>query len=140
MILAKVVLPEPDSPTMPSVSPALTFTLTPSSALTNPLEPIAKPLLTGKYFFRPSASIIGIAYGRPGPSTGLVAQHSARWPLPTETVGGDCSRQIACRSGQRGAKGHPPGSRDRSGGWPPISTSFWCPRPTSGRQRGSERV
>src|SRR5262245_1898508 len=58
MILARVVLPEPDSPTMPSVSPGPTLTLTPSSALTNPPEPIAKPLLTGKYFFRPTASII----------------------------------------------------------------------------------
>src|SRR5262245_60987895 len=116
MILANVVLPEPDSPTMPSVSPAPTFTLTPSSARTHPLAPIAKPLLAGKYFFRPNASIIGTAYGLPGLLTGFVAQHSARWPLPTETEGGDCSRQIACRSGQRGAKAHPAGSRDRSGG------------------------
>src|SRR5262249_6691483 len=107
MILANVVLPEPDSPTMPSVSPAPTFTLTPSSARTHPLAPIAKPLLAGKYFFRPNASIIGTAYGLPGLLTGFVAQHSARWPLPTETVGGDCSRHIGRRLGQGRGEGTP---------------------------------
>src|SRR4029453_8554754 len=55
--LARVVLPEPDSPTMPSVSPSATCTLTPSSALTHARAlRTENPLYTGKYFFSPTAS------------------------------------------------------------------------------------
>src|SRR2546427_5010622 len=43
--LARVVLPDPDSPTMPRVSPSATCTLTPSRALID-------PRVTGKYFVR----------------------------------------------------------------------------------------
>src|SRR5688572_15496683 len=48
-----VVLPEPDSPTTPSVSPRLTQKLTPSTALTWPTVLLNRPLLIGKYFFSP---------------------------------------------------------------------------------------
>src|SRR5262249_13712568 len=51
---ARVVLPEPDSPTMPSVSPSATCTLTPSTALIRPRAcPTNQPVLTGKYFVSP---------------------------------------------------------------------------------------
>src|SRR5262245_53266339 len=75
---------------MPSVSPAPTLTLTPSSALTNPLEPIAKPLLTGKYFFRSTASIISACLWssrtadrlrRPALRHVAVADRDRRWRL-----------------------------------------------------------
>src|SRR2546427_214970 len=52
--LARVVFPDPDSPTMPSVSPSATCTLTPSTALMNPrTRPTVKPAVTGKYSVSP---------------------------------------------------------------------------------------
>src|SRR2546426_12099364 len=54
--LARVVLPDPDSPTMPRVSPSATCTLTPSSALIQPRAlAMVNPLVTGKYFVSPIA-------------------------------------------------------------------------------------
>src|SRR5262245_61517448 len=48
---ARVVLPDPDSPTIPKVSPSLICTLTPSTALSQPpLLPTSQPPVTGKYF------------------------------------------------------------------------------------------
>ena len=49
-----VVLPEPDSPTTPSVSPGLTNTETSSTAFT-------AAAAAGKYILRPTASMIGRA-------------------------------------------------------------------------------
>src|ERR1700738_4342121 len=52
-----VVLPEPDSPTTPSVSPLRTETLTPSTALICPTVLRSKPRLTGNQTFKTSADI-----------------------------------------------------------------------------------
>src|SRR5664279_2229246 len=47
-----VVLPQPDSPTSPKVSPSRMLKLTPSTALTQAATRCSKPERTGKYFFR----------------------------------------------------------------------------------------
>ncbi len=47
MARPSVVLPEPDSPTTPTVSPSRTLTETPSTALTNPTVLRKKPRLMG---------------------------------------------------------------------------------------------
>src|SRR5262249_28313686 len=47
-----VVLPHPDSPTKPNVSPRLIVKLTSSTALTYALTRESTPLRIGKYFFR----------------------------------------------------------------------------------------
>jgi hypothetical protein len=62
---ASVDLPQPDSPTIPSVSPDLTEKLTPSTALTAPTcfwKMI--PRVTGKCFFRSSTTSRSSAIGR----------------------------------------------------------------------------
>src|SRR5919198_3563012 len=51
---ARVVLPDPDSPTMPKVSPAATCTVTPSTARIHPCPlPSSGFPLIGKYFLSP---------------------------------------------------------------------------------------
>ena len=51
---AIVDLPQPDSPTTPSVSPAFSEKLTPSTALTDPTSFWnTSPRVTGKYFCEP---------------------------------------------------------------------------------------
>src|SRR5215472_3194891 len=52
MVLPKVVFPQPDSPTSPSVSPGATERETPSTALTLPIERLRKPPLLGNHFCR----------------------------------------------------------------------------------------
>src|SRR5712692_3615612 len=76
--LAVVVLPQPDSPTRPSVSPLLMVKLMPSTALTQPwaLPNIECP--TAKYFFRSRTSnngspTRGLLDGQPTPHAGPVA-------------------------------------------------------------------
>src|SRR5207253_6682317 len=55
-----VVLPHPDSPISPNVSPGQTAKSTPSTALTQPsLRRNSVPVLTGKYFWRFSSSSNG---------------------------------------------------------------------------------
>src|SRR3954447_16764733 len=55
--LEVVVLPQPDSPITPSVSPAATAKSIPSTALTHPTVRRGKSaVVTGKYFVRPSIS------------------------------------------------------------------------------------
>jgi hypothetical protein len=61
-----VVLPQPDSPTRPSVSARLTVKLMPSTALTEPGLPKRPAPLTGKCFFRPRTSSSGSAMYRLG--------------------------------------------------------------------------
>src|SRR6266540_3161430 len=56
----RVVLPQPDSPTRPTVSPSSTSRLTPSTALTCSRAPPSSPVRTGKYFFRSLISSSGI--------------------------------------------------------------------------------
>src|SRR6185436_18555810 len=48
----RLVLPQPDSPTSPTVSPSSTSRLTPSIALTYSRPRRSSPLWTGKYFFK----------------------------------------------------------------------------------------
>src|SRR6266550_7750615 len=57
MTLPRVDLPQPDSPTRPSVSPAWIARLTPSTACTT-LRP-KRPLPVGKYLTRSSTRTIG---------------------------------------------------------------------------------
>ena len=54
MVLPVVVLPQPDSPTRPRVSPAFSSKLMPSTARTSPdWRRMMKPRMTGKYFVSP---------------------------------------------------------------------------------------
>src|SRR5581483_2260767 len=52
MVRPTVVLPQPDSPTMPSVSPFLMEKLTSSTACTCATTRCITPARTGKYFFK----------------------------------------------------------------------------------------
>src|SRR3954453_6151563 len=66
-----VVLPEPDSPTTPSVSPLRTARLTPSTALICPTVERNRPRLIGNQTFRSSADITTGEFGRGGAGSGL---------------------------------------------------------------------
>src|SRR5258706_15412335 len=66
-----VVLPEPDSPTTPSVSPLRTEIETPSTALIWPTVERNNPRLTGNHTFRPSADITTGLLGRGGAGSGF---------------------------------------------------------------------
>src|SRR6266853_6061900 len=66
-----VVLPEPDSPTTPSVSPLRTLRLTPSTALIYPTVLRSRPRLTGNQTFNPSADITTGELGRGGAGSGF---------------------------------------------------------------------
>src|SRR5262245_39471373 len=64
MTLAVVVLPQPDSPMIPRVSPRFTVKSTPSTAFTQAgFRFRRRPCLTPKYFLRPRASRRGLAMG-----------------------------------------------------------------------------
>src|SRR6185436_1299192 len=52
MARPSVDLPQPDSPTMPRVSPGLRSNEMPSTALTAPLAPASSPFPIGKWTFR----------------------------------------------------------------------------------------
>src|SRR5271154_1204436 len=74
-----VVLPEPDSPTTPSVSPLRTVRLTPSTALICPTVERNRPLLIGNQTFRSLVDITTGDSGRGGAGSGLgSAASSAR--------------------------------------------------------------
>src|ERR1700692_1735557 len=66
-----VVLPEPDSPTTPSVSPLRTESVTPSTALMYPTVERSRPRLTGNQTFRLSADITTGDSGRGGAGAGF---------------------------------------------------------------------
>ncbi len=66
-----VVLPEPDSPTTPSVSPLRTATLTPSTALMWPTVLRRKPRLIGNQTFKSFADITTGAFGCGGAGSGF---------------------------------------------------------------------
>ena len=53
-----VLLPQPDSPTSPSVSPRRTSTVTPSTALTEPLTVLKMPARIGKWTLRSLTSMM----------------------------------------------------------------------------------
>ncbi len=54
-----VDLPQPDSPTMPSVSPGCTSKETPSTARTTPPPRPNRPAFSGKCFFSPTTDRTG---------------------------------------------------------------------------------
>src|ERR1700729_505320 len=66
-----VVLPEPDSPTTPRVSPLRTDRLTPSTALICPTVLRSTPRLTGNQTFRSAADITTGDSGRGGAGSGF---------------------------------------------------------------------
>ena len=79
MASPSVVLPEPDSPTMPSVSPLRTSILMPSTALMWPTTWRSTPRLIGNQTFRSFASNTTGSFGRIGAGSGLgSAASSAR--------------------------------------------------------------
>src|SRR5207247_5367479 len=112
--LASVVLPDPDSPTMPRVSASATCTLTPSSALIHLLT--VNPPVTGKYFVRPSACKITEGSPWRHVATGDAAQQDAVCTFSTVNVGGDTCSQIVWHSGLRGGDGQGGGVRTRGRG------------------------
>ena len=59
-----MVLPEPDSPTTPTVSPARTRRETPSTALTWPVVRRSRPSFSGNQTFSGPASTSGVGVGR----------------------------------------------------------------------------
>src|SRR5882757_9797774 len=67
----RVVLPEPDSPTTPSVSPLRTARLTPSTALMCPTVERNRPRLIGNQTFKLSADITTGDSGRGGAGSGF---------------------------------------------------------------------
>src|SRR6202795_1811433 len=74
-----VVLPHPDSPTRPRVSPALMVKLTPSTPFTPPRLPPRKDAPTAKFFFSPRPSsngslTCGLPEGLPAPDGPPIAQ------------------------------------------------------------------
>src|SRR5262249_61529493 len=74
-----VVLPQPDSPTSPRLSPWLMVKLTPSTALTQPRFLPSREPPTAKYFLRPRTSsngsgMFGLLEGQPAPDSPAVAQ------------------------------------------------------------------
>ncbi len=73
---ASVDLPQPDSPTTPSVSPFMTEKETPSTALTWPCARLRKPPLMGKCFFR--SVTVSIGWAGPPRSRGSPSGTGAR--------------------------------------------------------------
>src|SRR5262245_794192 len=66
-----VDLPQPDSPTRPSVSPAAVAKLTPSTANTWPAVRRRRPVLMGKCFLRPATSSTGASGSPAGRGSGI---------------------------------------------------------------------
>src|SRR4029453_6002181 len=106
--LANVVLPDPDSPTIPSVSPSATCTCTPSTAFIQLRSLAAKtPLVTGKYFLSPIPCSIILASCFNGDSRialrdvtvldgdgGWIGLQANRLPLGTPRGKGATRRQL----------------------------------------------
>ena len=118
---ASVVLPLPDSPTSPSVSPARIDRSTPARALTPPAEGLGQPLDDHE---RVGGAVAGqhADRGRGGPRQvrRLLVEVAARGAhSPTVKSGGADSRQRSAASAQRGAKMQPvmvwPGRRQEAG-------------------------
>ena len=79
-VLPTVDLPQPDSPTRPSVSPLAIAKLTPSTALTSPTRRCSRPPWIGKCFTSSSTSQDG--------RCSLMARSPARARLPSRRPGG----------------------------------------------------
>ena len=112
-----VVLPQPDSPTRPSVSPRRMEKLTPSTALTRAASPPKMPPPMGKCLTRFRTSRIGASVTRaPATARRSDSQQAAVWASATVTSSGRSTRHRSTTKLQRGAKAQPGGSRVRSGG------------------------
>src|SRR5258706_8797920 len=111
IVRPKVDLPQPDSPTKPTVSPSLMVRLTPSTALTAPLLRKKNPSPTGKCFLRLRISnrlmvFIRIPKSRfriPFASagfwllnTGFLLLHSTDLPLSQFSVREMAGHRVAC--------------------------------------------
>ena len=81
-MLPTVDLPQPDSPTRPSVSPAPMAKLTPSTALTTPPRRCSSPPRTGKCLTRPSTSRLAGALMPPPPPRGRLPSRPRDAPAP----------------------------------------------------------
>src|SRR4029434_10089502 len=93
MSLEVVVLPQPDSPTRPSVSPALMVKLMPSTAFTQPRTLPNRRLATGKCFLRSRTSSNGsltrkLFACQPAPGSSPVPYGLFTWFLVTAPVAG----------------------------------------------------
>ena len=139
---ASVDLPQPDSPTMPSVSPRRRRERHAGHRRQH-LPGAAHRVLPGQVggdeqrlgrslMLRPP-SCASHAPRRPR-SGRRATQQAAR--LPARSVsGGISARQRSTAYGQRGANGHPPGILDGSGGEPGICRSGWRSSPLHRRDR-----
>ena len=134
---ASVLLPQPDSPTMPSVSPGASSSETSRSACRKRrgrrVSSALAPPATSKRLPRPCALSSGGAGGaaeiagrrgddRAHPSSPARRQ-ALRWPASTSIGGGTTSRQAAIAKAQRGWKRQPAGGAARLGGSPSIGRS-----------------
>src|SRR5215471_5438897 len=91
MSLEVVVLPQPDSPTKPSVSPALMVKLMPSTAFTQPRTLPNRRLATGKCFLRSRTSSNSsltrkLLACQPAPDSSPVPYGLLIWLLATAAV------------------------------------------------------
>ena len=114
-----VVLPQPDSPTSPSVSPRRIAKLTPSTALTTAgraAKEAAADLEVLHQIAHLEDHLAAHAGQRRSAEARSPTQHAHRCSAPTASSGGASARHRSTAKGQRGAKAHPPGSRVRSGG------------------------
>ena len=139
-----VVLPQPDSPTRPSVSPLRMSKDTPATALTVPTLRCSIPLVTGKSLTRsladsttspPACSATSASCADRGLNHGELARDRALLSRPTGKKqryvcavvsplrSGASARQLSVAYRQRGAKRQPFGGWTRSGGAPGIEYS-----------------
>src|SRR4051794_20272100 len=99
--LATVDLPQPDSPTMPTVSPRCSVRSTPSTAWTWPTVFLKMmPWVSGKYFCRPRTS-----------SNGSPAGTSARTLTAVMSAGSDTDDLLAVVARGLAARGDEPQRR-----------------------------
>ena len=136
---AIVDLPQPDSPTTPSVSPSLTVKLTPSTAFTAAIWRWKKiPWVTGKCFLRSSttssssgpheaSAIVPARSFAASRSLGGVIEQAGLRSGPDRPARararGSIVGHLANAYGQRGWNRQPLGGRSSDGGCPAICTS-----------------
>src|SRR5262245_41574840 len=146
-----VVLPQPDSPTRPNVSPALTVNDTSETACTAPaLRCKMAPAVIGyslTMFLTSSRTLPEVTLSGPvaasavgrsfdtvtavllplldaiGPSTGC--QQANRWSPDSPVSGGSSDLHLSVALLQRGANRQPAGGLVRSGGMPGMLSSRW---------------
>ena len=132
---AVVDLPQPDSPTMPSVSPRRTLSVTSSTACTSPALRENTPEATGKRLVSPSTSISGSLHAltrRPPAATAARSAQRRRfasgsrwqasaWPPSLLEQRRTLCQQRSKRCGQRGWNAQPGGRWMTDGGEPSIA-------------------